>query len=318
MLTRDTFGSALAGFRPVSIVLAPAMEEGEPQIRVLPPHERGERPNAASTTSSASSSQVDEAETPGGAVRAVRAVMPSYLQLVAAEPSPPASWTSPSAAPTPLEAAQRRLAVSMLLSHRLSDQARHVDDVDIAEQIARRMLGFDHFMELEKLQSFGEEAAMARSCVVAAPSHNGYANAGLVPSHEIPPICWRYFGDGCTTVQAGGFRVAGHSFAEYNGTYEAVDERDGWPVLRNEHGRWLYRPSHRGLLSSNSWTLWKEHTPEMNKCNAYIDAPDGSFPVGEQTWEVWSEGAGRFELGALQLRVMVRVRCFAFSNFFLP
>ena len=101
-----------------------------------------------------------------------------------------------------------------------------------------------------------------------------------------------------------GLMLAGHSFAEYNGTYEAVDERDGWPVLRNEHGRWLYRPSHRSLLSSNSWTLWKEHTPEMNKCNAYIDAPDGSFPVGEQTWEVWSEGAGRFELGALQLRIV--------------
>ena len=101
-----------------------------------------------------------------------------------------------------------------------------------------------------------------------------------------------------------GLRLAGHSFAAYNGTYAAVDERDGWPVLRNEHGMWLYRPSHRGRLNSNSWTLRNDHTPETSVCNASIDAPDGSFPVGEQTWKVWNEGAGCFERRALGLRVV--------------
>ena len=56
----------------------------------------------------------------------------------------------------------------------------------------------------------------------------------------------------------------------------------------------------RTTQSATEVETWRSR----QKTNAYIDAPDGSFPVGEQTWEVWSEGAGRFELGALQLRIV--------------
>jgi hypothetical protein len=104
-----------------------------------------------------------------------------------------------------------------------------------------------------------------------------------------------------------GLRRSGHSVAVFNGTYEAVDERDGWPVLRNEHSVWLYRPSHRGETTSNSWTLSKEHTPDTTACEVYIDAPDGSFPVGEQTWQVWNFRSRLWEGGVLRMRVVVRV-----------
>ena len=57
-----------------------------------------------------------------------------------------------------------------------------------------------------------------------------------------------------------GLMLAGHSFAEYNGTYEAVDERDGWPVLRNEHGRWLYRPSQRQRQQQLVDTVERAHS----------------------------------------------------------
>ena len=91
-----------------------------------------------------------------------------------------------------------------------------------------------------------------------------------------------------------GITIAQHGNADYNGTYYAVEERDGWPVLRNECGMWLYRPSFKGLPNSNAWLLWKEHTPDVNQCNAYIDAPDGSFPIGEQSWKVWDVFASSF------------------------
>ena len=91
-----------------------------------------------------------------------------------------------------------------------------------------------------------------------------------------------------------GITVAQHSIAVYNGAYRVVDERDGWPVLQNEHGIWLYRPSHKGHKSSNAWLLSEDHTPDVDQCNAYIDAPDGSFPIGEQSWNVWDVVASSF------------------------
>ena len=112
-----------------------------------------------------------------------------------------------------------------------------------------------------------------------------------------------------------GITIAQHGNADYNGTYYAVEERDGWPVLRNECGTWLYRPSFTGLPNSNAWLLWREHTPDVNQCNAYIDAPDGSFPIGEQSWKVWDADIEGFSAGTLTMRTLVRSPCLLILDF---
>ena len=100
-------------------------------------------------------------------------------------------------------------------------------------------------------------------------------------------------------------RLSGHSAAGFNGTYEAVDEHDGWPVLKNEYGNCLFRP-----LRSTQWYLASKHTPESNKASAHsahISGEDGSFPIGEHAWGVWNERSRSFEPRTLTMRVVVRV-----------
>ena len=153
----------------------------------------------------------------------------------------------------------------MLLSHRLGDETRHLCDADLTAEVGRRMLGFDHYAELGKLQSFGEAAAMARSIVIPAPHCSSYATVGLVSARDAPPVCWEYCKDGCAVVQAGGLRVGGHSSSVYNGTYAAVDERGGWPVLQNEHGVWLFRCGLQEQDNCDTWRLWHEHTWNVDR-----------------------------------------------------
>ena len=100
-----------------------------------------------------------------------------------------------------------------------------------------------------------------------------------------------------------GLELSGHSTINYNGTYEAVDERDGWPVLQNEHGIWLFRPVSR---FGTRWRLWHEHNPESDTSNAYIEAADGSFPIGEHPWRVWDDALGSHQPDTLTMRVVVR------------
>ena len=97
-------------------------------------------------------------------------------------------------------------------------------------------------------------------------------------------------------------RLSGHSAVSYNGTYEAVDEHDGWPVLQNENGNYLFR-----RLRSPQWYLATKHTPESNTSNAHISGEDGSFPIGEHAWNVWNEPSRSFEPRTLTMRVVVRV-----------
>ena len=233
-----------------------------------------------------------------------RCAATAYLQLVAAMPSAH-SFVPPGAAPTPLEAAQRRLAVSMVLSQRLGDDTRHLCDADLTAEVGRRMLGFDHYAELGKLQSFGEAAAMARSIVIPAPHCSLYATVGLVPARDAPPVCWQYFNDGCKVVQVGGLRVCGHYSRAYNGTYAAVDERDGWPVLQNEHGVWLFRSGLQGVENDDTWRLWHQHTWNVDRCNSYINT-DGSFPMGAVVWKVFDDVAKTFQRRTLTMQVVVR------------
>ena len=241
-----------------------------------------------------------------------RVTAPSYLQQLVAEPSPAASWMHPDAPPTPLEAAQRRLAVGMLLSERLGDEARHLYECDAIEAVGRRMLGFDHFAELEKLQSFGEAAAMARSSIVAAPHCSGYATSGLVPAYDAPPTGWQYFkADGCTVVQAGGLELSRHPVCLFNGAYRAVDERDGWPVLQNEHGMWLFRvgPWARSRGDTgDSWRLSHEHTWDVDECNSYSISADGSLPVGDRSWHTIDGTTRLFAPRTMTMSVVVRAR----------
>ena len=90
--------------------------------------------------------------------------------------------------------------------------------------------------------------------------------------------------------------LSGHTTAGYNGTYRAVDERDGWPVLQNEDGIWLFRVgSQPGLGDAReSWRLWKKHTWDVDECNSYCRSTDGSFPIGEQRWHTYDTATRQF------------------------
>ena len=181
--------------------------------------------------------------------------------------------------PTPTEASKRRLALAKLASYRLGLEAAHVLEVDIIAAIGRRLLGYNHQAERHKEIRWGAPAALARTFVRPAAAHSGYASVGLLPPTEIPAIVWR---SGRPVHLAGGLTIAGSRLGLFGGTYRAVDERDGWPVLQNEHGRWLFRPAKPSV--QRYWVLSIEHTPESNAANAHIDMPDGSFPIGEHSW----------------------------------
>eukprot|EP01052_Picozoa_sp_SAG31_P009999 SAG31_NODE_535_length_14348_cov_11.339603_22_plen_186_part_00 len=168
------------------------------------------------------------------------------------------------------------------------------------------------------------------------PEHSGYRIAGLVPAREIPTVGWGPTG---RVRQSAGFALARHDTAHYNGAYRVIDERDGWPVLRNENGIWMFRPSHTGYSTSTAWVLSKNHGHDSKVCSAYIKAPgkkfsflcpvsekygtliercnalienvspctDGSFPLGEQTWQRFdSNVAGNFKEVTMSLRSLVR------------
>ena len=105
-----------------------------------------------------------------------------------------------------------------------------------------------------------------------------------------------------------GLELNGHASADYNGTYRTVDERDGWPVLRNEHGTWLFRIGHLGGLGDgrDSWRLWKNHTWDIDECNSYFTSTDGSLPIGEHEWRVHSGAGRRFLPRTMTMCVVVR------------
>ena len=76
-------------------------------------------------------------------------------------------------------------------------------------------------------------------------------------------------------LQAVGVLVAGHPVERYNGTYYKVDAADaGWPVLKNEHNKYLYR--HQPL---NAWLLWNELKLDSSICAACIGSADGLLPM---------------------------------------
>ena len=107
-----------------------------------------------------------------------------------------------------------------------------------------------------------------------------------------------------------GVAISGHTSASYNGTYDVVDERDGWPVLRNEHGTWLFRVGFvAGLLDSgDSWRLCHKHTWDIDECNSYFRSTDGSFPIGERSWRKYDDATRVFLPHTMTMRVVVRAR----------
>jgi hypothetical protein len=189
---------------------------------------------------------------------------PSYLSLVVAAPSPHADWLPVSAPPTPLEAAQRRLAFAgMQLPHEeeeLDDDLGPslstgselftfgLDDVDIAAGIGPRVRGVDHFTERERTKLWGGPAATARAQLSGRGS----------------------------VVQVSG-RVAN---GEYDGQYSWSGEFEGWPHFASEIGNHLYYylgPQRRG---PQSWRIGPTFSPSTDSCVAFIPAPSGSLPVG--------------------------------------
>lgn len=78
-----------------------------------------------------------------------------------------------------------------------------------------------------------------------------------------------------------GFSLEGHPYNKFNGKYYKVFEHRGWPVLRNQKGRYCYRQE-----KGKRWYLHKIHTPDSTNTNSFIDSTEGPLPTGAKTWQV--------------------------------
>ena len=187
-----------------------------------------------------------------------RAAARGYLALVAAKPSPAATWLpqDPPPLPTPLEAAQRRLAFAALCHERLPG-VDLIRDMDVAGLVGRLVKGLDHFLEREKRELYGADAAAARDAV--------RGDGGLVQ-----------------------FEVEGCVNTEHNGAYALAGEHLGWPHFRNEKGHRLYR-----FLRTNTWRLGPTFSPETDSCNAHVEVRSGELPLGERSWQYYM-GSGNW------------------------
>ena len=74
----------------------------------------------------------------------------------------------------------------------------------------------------------------------------------------------------------------GHPEPAYDGVYKHDSTHEGWPVLKNDSGRYCYRS-----VKDEAWLLRAEFTPDGDACNAAIVAKEGPLPVGAHTWQVW-------------------------------
>ena len=185
-----------------------------------------------------------------------------YLQLATMNPSPRPdsfSWFTSEvpffAAPTPLQAAQNRLAMALLGNGRVGLFAKlHL--LDVAGMIARYVRGFDHFAEHDKKVRFGTEAVEARK----------QFRPPLRPAEDKP--------------QATGMLLKGHPRPVYNGVYRVDSEDSGYPLLKNQAGMYCYR-------KDNDWNLSDE--PHDESCGASIAAADGPVPVGAHAWRSYAD-----------------------------
>ena len=84
------------------------------------------------------------------------------------------------------------------------------------------------------------------------------------------------------TQASKGVEFDGHPDPKLNGVYRVASQHHGWPVLRNEHGRYCYRyePTHE-------WHLGEKHSPYINDCIACVGAVRGPLPVERQQWRCY-------------------------------
>jgi hypothetical protein len=80
-----------------------------------------------------------------------------------------------------------------------------------------------------------------------------------------------------------GMVLEGHAVAAYNGAYRRVSEHEGWPVLKNESGRWCFM--HIGIVES--WCLGTEPSHHYGVCSSRIVAENALLPIGGQMWKSW-------------------------------
>ena len=84
-------------------------------------------------------------------------------------------------------------------------------------------------------------------------------------------------------VQAKAISIDGHPNAAYNGVYTHVSTHEGWPVLKNDKGKYCYRHAPR-----DTWTLNDKFTPDKTYGRAMIVTEEGPLPVGSVLWRCWN------------------------------
>eukprot|EP01046_Picozoa_sp_COSAG06_P028743 COSAG06_NODE_2612_length_6582_cov_2.890791_4_plen_701_part_00 len=177
---------------------------------------------------------------------------------------------------TELRAAQSRMALACGGLARLGLTAL-LQNIDIFECVAKHVA--TAVVERRKLVEFGQAAANARKQLQF------------------------------------GMKLEWMPAAEYNGIYKVDHERLGAPVLKNEHGKYLFwRAKNRMFASGWFFTLDEPPAPSADQtsgtqCRAHTPeraAPQvnaGHLPEGSQTWNFWSTESNTWEETQLAITV---------------
>ena len=101
-------------------------------------------------------------------------------------------------------------------------------------------------------------------------------------SHTRSTTCTRSAAARTQAVAApGGFSLAGHPRADYNGVYRQVGTHEGWPHFENEGRMRLYR-----YQAWEHWWLDSDFSPEDDSNNGGdIESKGGAISVGAQVWQ---------------------------------
>ena len=79
----------------------------------------------------------------------------------------------------------------------------------------------------------------------------------------------------------GGFSLAGHPRANYNGVYRQVGTHQGWPRFENENRMYLFR-----YQAWEQWWLDNNFSPEeASNSGGYIVSKGSAIPTGAQVWQ---------------------------------
>lgn len=236
------------------------------------------------------------------ATRRMREIMnsvPGCLARSVAEHSESRGLIGSRPPPTPLAAAERRLALCALRHDRLGETApqlsafaRSETGRRIVEMVARQVVAFDYEQERVKFRDYGPTAAEARAQFVPPTSCSPWRSSnGCVPSEckarcHVDAHCLSCLRIGLFSgkerAQAVAFLLEGHPQQAFDGVYKSVLEHNGFPMFRNSNGMYCMRSeTTHGLFLSDQLDPYADCMTAMLPMSEH----EGPIPTDDLTHE---------------------------------